>query len=291
MQNKLSVITVSYNNADHITEFLDGLRKNILNNSEIRIVDSNSTDQTVYKIKKYLDHNKKFAEIVTLIESPKNAGFAKGMNLAAKDAAGEYLFLLNPDTLIESDVFSPLIKYEQEHNDIGIIAPQLIMTNGEIQKTLKKEPTIKGLIKEYYLGQKHAYSEYFLEGNEPVEVESVYGAAMLIKTDLFRKLGGFNEKYFLYYEDADLCRKVRSLGKKVIYFPTTNLKHAVGGSKDNIRTELPTGIRTLAWFVPIKGAGRNYYQVKSRNIYHGLPKSLLMATLLYIAGKKKKKKK
>lgn len=249
MSAKVSVIIVSYNSEDFIEKCLVSLRviaKQSLLGSEIIVLDNGSTDKTAEIIEKFPE--------IKLIKSNENLGFAKGNNKAVKEASGDYLFFLNPDTEIpkpasqgeqvrdDANFFYELISFYGKTSDVGIVAPRLVMENGQVQSSVRKLPTILGAFKEYILGMQNEYSQYVPDGSSPVEVEMVYGAAMLIKKDLFEKMGGFNEKYFLYYEDADLCKRVRESGKKIFYHPGVSVKHLVGATKsESDKSELNYG--------------------------------------------------
>lgn len=242
MPHKISVITVSYNSENFIEKYINSVLAN-LQNGELIILDNASIDKTVEKLERFLPK-------IKIIKSAENLGFSKGNNKAVKEASGEYLFFLNPDTEINEPIFDQLINFYENTPNAGIVGPKLIMSNGQTQPSVRKLPSVLGAFKEYILRSKNAYSEYVPTGDKPIKVEMVYGAAMLIKKDLFDQVGGFDEKFFLYYEDADLCRRVRKLGKKIYYYPKVSIKHLVGGSKsDQNRQKL------------------NY---KSSVIYHGL---------------------
>lgn len=222
--SKVSVIIISYNSEDFIEKCVSSLLKNLPRESEIIILDNASTDKTITILEKFLPQ-------IRLIKSTENLGFAKGNNKAVKEANGEYLFFLNPDTQVKSGVINQLINFYEQTPNVGIVAPKLVMRNGQTQPSVKKLPTIWGAVKEFIFGIKNAYSEYVPEAKSPMEIEYVYGAAMLIEKNLFDKLSGFDEKYFLYYEDADLCKKVRDLGKKIYYYPGAFVMHLVGATK------------------------------------------------------------
>lgn len=223
-QIKVSVIVVSFNSEDFIEKCVTSLLRNLPKNGEIIVCDNASEDKTVEKLRK-------FKSAIKLIESSENLGFSKANNLAAKQALGEYLFFLNPDTEFKKPILDELISFYQKNSEIGIVAPKLIMPNGKIQASVKKLPTIWGAFKEYILGIKHNYSEYVPESKYPVEVEAIYGAAFLIKKNLFESVGEFDEKYFLYYEDIELCNRLKKIGKKIFYYPSVELIHMVGGTK------------------------------------------------------------
>lgn len=226
MPVKISVIIVSYNSQDFIEECLASVLRYIPRMGEIIVIDNGSEDKT-------LEILEKFGLMIKLIKSDKNLGFSKANNLVSKEASGEYLFFLNPDTEINRPIFNELINYYDKTPDCGLVGSKLVMEDNQTQPSVRKLPTVYGAFKEYVLGMKGEYSEYVPDGNEPIEVEMVYGAAMLIRKDLFEKLNGFDEKYFLYYEDADLCKRVRESGKKNYYYPKVSIKHLVGATKSS----------------------------------------------------------
>lgn len=258
---KLSVITVTFNNEESISDYLSSLNKALPQEAEVIIVDNNSSDKTV-------DNIQSFSKVI-LIQNNQNLGFAKGCNIGAKKARGEYLFFLNPDTLILDDAVNKLLNYMENHSGIGIVAPKIYHSDRRIvQESVRKLPTLWGAIKEYIFNQKNSFTQYVPKTTGPASVESVYGAAMLIKRDVFKKLNGFDEKYFLYYEDLDLCKRVDRLGLKIIYYPGAEIQHQVGKSTVG-GGKLPFGIRTLSWFIPVKNTGTIYHQIKSAAVYHG----------------------
>ena len=224
---EISLIIVAYNSDGFIEKCIKSVLKHLPKNSEVIVLDNASTDNTLKILQK-------FGANIKLIKSNKNLGFAKGNNLALKQSKGEYLFFLNPDTEVLEPVFETLLDFYKKTYDAGIIAPKLIMSDGKIQPSVKNLPTIRGAFKEYILGNKNSYSEYVPTVDKPIEVGMVYGAAMLIKRELFESVGGFDEGYFIYYEDADLCREIHMAGKKIYYYPGVSIKHMVGGVKTNL---------------------------------------------------------
>lgn len=275
---QLSVIIVTFNHQSAIKESLMGLTKNLPGSAEVIIVDNASTDRTVDEARS--------VKGVKIIEADKNLGFSRGCNLGANVASGEYLFFLNPDTRVVDDAIAKLLEYIKQHQDVGLVAPRLMLPDGQVQPSVTKLPTLSGAISEYYFHKPNAYGEYVPEGFEPVEVEAVYGAAMMVAKKNFDKVGGFDERYFLFYEDLDLCRKIGSLGLKIVYLPNFKVVHLLGESTKKIsRSELPVLVRTLALFWPMKSSGAVYYQILSGNIYHGSIIAFLIRLLIYLARK------
>jgi GT2 family glycosyltransferase len=224
MQLKLSVIIVSYNSEDFIEKCLKSVLKYLTMDGEVIVVDNASTDKTLERINNC-------GSRIKVIKNRENLGFSKANNIGAKEASGEYLFFLNPDTEITELTFEELINFYEKTPGCGLVAPKLIMSDGRIQPSISKLPTVWRAFKEYVLGIKNAYSEYVPENELPSEVERIYGAALLIKKDFFESISGFDERYFLYYEDADLCKRIRKTGKRIYIYPQVSINHLVGGTK------------------------------------------------------------
>lgn len=254
----VSVITVTYNNENNIREYLSALKKGLTSGAEVIIVDNLSTDRTVDILKQ----EKQFS----IIESRENLGFAKACNLAAKRSKGKYLFFLNPDTKITKFVLGKLIRFSELTNDAGIIAPKLVQYDGDIQPSVRKFPTLLGAIQEYYFGLKNAFEAYVPEGVDAIRIDTVVGAAMFMKKEIFEKVGGFNESYFMYYEDLEICSRVKKLGLCVYYLPDVIVYHKVGGS---------ISVKKLLWLK------------RSARIYHGFFQEICLHIILkfrYLLG-------
>lgn len=252
---RLTVIIVAYNSEDFIEDCVRSLLENLPEKSEIIVIDNNSSDNTAKKLENFVPK-------IDLIKSTTNLGFAKANNLAAKKVQGNYLFFLNPDTQITGSIFNELLGFYERESDAGIVAPKLIQPDGKVQESVKNLPTIWRAIKEFIFLMPHAYSQFIPKDDDFTEVESVYGAAMLIKRDLFNKVGGFDERFFLYYEDVDLCKRIRKLGKKIYYYPKVSIKHIVGGTKSE----------------------RNKYELNMESFikYHGRFKAMVLQMIFMI---------
>lgn len=223
---KLSVITVTYNSEKLIERLIKSLA-DLPKSSEIIMVDSGSTDNTVELVKKYGQ--------VKLIVPGENVGFGKGCNLGAQTAEGEYLLFLNPDSAVHPGAVKQMLDYAESHPSVGIVAPRLIEESGLSQPSIRRLPTLWGAFKEYYLGKAGAYAPYAPIGDQPILVECVVGAAILIKKALFDQIGGFDQRYFMYYEDTELCRQVIKRGLEIVVLPTAVVDHAVGASQSNLK--------------------------------------------------------
>lgn len=256
--NDASVIIVTFNNEETIKKCLDS----ILQNSpgvEVIVVDNNSSDRTVEIIKS-------FKEEVILVGAGANLGFSKSNNLGALSARREYLIFLNPDTkILQKGSLGKLQEVLMENPSFGLLGPKLMFPDGRQQKTVRSLPTIARAFKEYVLGIKGSYDFYIPEGNGLIEVESVVGACMVIKRDVFERAGKFDEKYFLYFEDLDLCRKVRKLGFKVGFYPEVEIAHNEGVSG--------------------KGQKTNKLLQESAKKYHGLLEDFFIQSIIRIGSR------
>lgn len=220
---KVSVIIVAYNSGEYIKECLRSIDKHLQLPHEIIVVDNNSADNTLEVVK--VNGVK-----VNLMLQKSNLGFSKANNLAVAEADGDYLFFLNPDTKILDGKITELVNYLDIHRDTAIAAPKLIDENGDTQPSVQKLPTINNALAQYVMGEKNAYDHYAPEGDSPLEVESVVGGAMVISKKVYQGSGGFSNKYFMYFEDLDLCRKLQKAGWKVVYLPQVRVEHKIGGS-------------------------------------------------------------
>ncbi|OBQ19853.1 glycosyltransferase family 2 protein [Anabaena sp. AL93] len=237
----ISIILVNYNGADVLIDCLNSLEKFIpRDNCEIIVVDNNSQDNSVDIL------NDKFPNI-KLIKLPKNVGFGAGNNAGAKVAKGEFIFLLNTDTIVESNILPHLIELMSENTDVGIIGPKLLFPDGSFQISFSPEISLKG---EFAARKLHKNAEdknnlHIIEKDfqDIKEVDIVVGAAFFIRADLFNLLGGFDEKFFMYFEESDLCQRVRNEGYKILYTPHVSLIHIRGYSVKKISNKMAVEYR------------------------------------------------
>lgn len=225
-RNSISVIIVTFNNAKTILDCLNSIDEGV----EIIIVDNNSSDATVSIISKAYDQK------IKLIQNSSNLGFGKAVNIGTREAWGEYLCFLNPDARFKSKKgVQDLVKVLEDHPDYGLIGPKLLYLNGEPRKTAKNLPTLAQAFKEYVLGIGNSYDFYTPVKKGLAQVESVVGACMVLKKSLFDRIKGFDERFFMYYEDIDLCRKIRLKGLKIGYFSEIEVEHIEGVSGRNVK--------------------------------------------------------
>lgn len=228
----LSIIIVQHNSQILTIQAIESLRANLRNDYEVIVVDNCSKDDDPKVLKE------KFPEI-NLIVNDKNYGFGKANNLGVKEAKGDLILFLNNDTLIKSD-FTSLIKDTFLHNQlIGVIGPKLLNKDLSLQLSHSKLPSFfnefvtKIVSKMFYKNIKPVVSLVSKKYKERKYVAFVTGASLFIRKNLFVKIGGFDERMFMYFEDADLCKRVLDSGYKVLFIPEIEILHLRGASWNN----------------------------------------------------------
>jgi len=180
---------------------------------------------------------------VKYIKSPSNLGYGGGNNLGAKSATGDYLFFLNPDTLVKNDAIEQLYKFIKSKNNIGIVSPLLVDNNSKPFKAQsRKELTPLNAIYSFsflrkFLPNKNIYNDDFFrtwDKTTPMEAETIPGAALMISKKLFDTVNGFDEHFFLYFEENDLSKRIKKIGYKLFIYPKSIIIHQVGQSTKNV---------------------------------------------------------
>jgi len=219
---KVSIVIVNFQSKKYLASNLLSIRNKISSEliSEIIIVNNDR--------KENLEEIEAEFPKIKLIECEKNIGFGAANNLAAKKALGRYLFFLNPDCeIINCDIKKIIFEMEKDAK-IGIIGGQLLKKNGETQQwSAGIETSLLNLIKNN-LG--FSRSRKIWKSEKKITTDWVSGTAMIIEKNLFQKIGGFDEKFFMYFEDMDLCGRIRKIGRKIVYFPQLKARHLEGGS-------------------------------------------------------------
>lgn len=224
---KVSVVIVNYNVRYFIETCILSVQKaldNFSEEGEIIVVDNVSTDSSCKMIRNRFPN-------VTLIENTENVGFSRANNQGVDIAKGEYVLILNPDTVVGEDLFNELSEFVAKHDDIGALGVQLVDGTGRFLPESKRGiPTPKAsFYKMLGSGRGKYYAEY-LTCHGVGEIDVLVGAFMLIKKERYQKVGGFDEDYFMYGEDIDLSYKLQKAGYKNYYLGTTKVIHYKGES-------------------------------------------------------------
>jgi len=212
-QPDLSIIVVSYNTADLIGDCLKSVFEASNITREVFVVDNASTDGSP-------DFIKDSFPSVHLVANTENIGFAAANNQVLPRCKGKYIFLLNPDTEVISDTFSEAISFMDTNPRIGLAGTKIINPDGTLQWSVSYK----------YPGQRYAASELL---GLPGKIACVLGASMIGRSELIKKIGGFDEDFFLYGEDQDLCLRIRKLDYEIGYIDSATVIHLGGQSEKN----------------------------------------------------------
>jgi len=233
----ISIITVTWNSAEWIGGQIKSVKAGCKDISfEEIIVDNASGDSTVEIINKVGAEN--FLPL-QLIKNNKNTGFASANNQAAKLARGELLLFLNPDMRVEDGSLDKMVEWMRKHADVGLAGCKLLDDQGSLNKNAlpRRFPTIWNqmavILKLPHLFPAIVDNYLFKDFNPDLEqeVDSVRGSFMMMRREVYEKLGwAFDPRYFIWFEDVDLCREVKKMGLKVMYTPVIACVDYVGRS-------------------------------------------------------------
>lgn len=236
---KLSIIIVSWNVAKDLSNCLKSIGECPPScEFEIIVVDNASTDDTVDVIKK------NFPDVLA-ITNDKNLGFAAANNQGIAKAEGEYVLLLNPDTIVHSVALDTLVMFMDDNADVGICGPKLSNDDGSIQRSVRRFPSFLGALHRHtafkFVGIfKKEYKKWLMKDfryNEQRDVEQLIGAAMMIRRSVLDEVGVMDENFFMYYEEVDLCYRVKKAGYRITFTPATDITHLGGQSSGQIPVE------------------------------------------------------
>lgn len=232
-QMQLSVIILNYNVRYFLELCVLSVQKAIQSlDAEIIVVDNNSSDDSCAMMKQ------RFPSI-KLIENKENSGFPKGNNIAVKEAKGEYVCILNPDTVVAEDTFEKVLAFAKKQTDLGIVGCKLIDGTGNFLPESKRGiPTpwvafTKVFNLYEWFPKSSLFNKYYaqhLNENQTGKVEILVGAFMVMKRELYTELGGFDENCFMYSDDIDLSYMALQKGKSNYYFHETAIIHYKGES-------------------------------------------------------------
>lgn len=237
-QIDLSVIVLNWNARDYLLACLRSIvSQNWRHRIEVIVVDNKSSiDQSVRFVRR------EFPQI-QLIAHDKNLGFAGGNNSAIPFARGRYLLFLNPDTVIHDGAFDTLLDFLDTHPKCGACGPKLLNENGTLQKSCRAFPTFgTGLFRSTFLGRmfpKNPWTRDYLmldfDHSHEAQVDWLSGAALCVRRETLNEIGTWDESFFMYCEDVDLCYRMKEAKWERWYVPQAVVTHRIGASSDWIQ--------------------------------------------------------
>ncbi|MBI4098011.1 MAG: glycosyltransferase family 2 protein, partial [Candidatus Levybacteria bacterium] len=220
---KLTISVVNFNGGNYLILCLASLKK-VKDEIEfdVYVIDNASTDGSIEKAKG------KFPEFNYILNN-ENLGFGKAHNLVLKKAETPYVLTLNPDTDVPPGVLSYMVKFMDENSEVGASSPRVEKADGTLDIASHRGfPSPWASFLYYFLKNDSLYHLTNRPMNQVHEVDSIVGAFMLIRKSVLDKVGYFDEDYFLYAEDIDLCYRIKKAGFKIMFVPKVKVTHAKG---------------------------------------------------------------
>ncbi len=243
MDVKATIIVLAYNTPDLVLQCLRNFNDTLIGrNWQIIVVDNGSAADLRPRIQGNFDG-------VDLIRSERNRGFAAGNNLGLRAAKGEFVILMNSDIIARADVLEALIESMQLDPQSGAMSPRLLTAKGEPQafafgaETSPGYMIRRGMRSVLGLGSMHDWSV-----KEPIDVAWASAACLCVRRSVIESVGGLDERYPLYFEDADWCMRIRAAGWRVIYNPHLQVTHLGGASQPDTADRSELYYRSLLLF-------------------------------------------
>ena len=225
----LSILIVNWNTKGFLLRCLRSIFETREEDSwEVIVVDNGSRDGSGEEAKRRFP-------VIRLIENEKNLGFAKAMNQGLQQSSGRYALLLNPDTQVKEGAIERLLSFMAAHPEVGISGGHLLNRDGSKQNSIANFPSLatellnKSLLRwmfpKRFPGKGRNYSE-------PIEVDSVIGACMIVRRETMEQVGPLDEDYFLFLEETDWCYRMKKAGWKVYHLPQAEIYHDQGKSAE-----------------------------------------------------------
>jgi GT2 family glycosyltransferase len=229
----IDLIIVNYNSTRFVLRCLGTIRHMIEEQRvHVHLQDNGSSDG--------LEGISELFPNVSVTRNEKNIGFARAVNKALKVCKSKYVVILNPDTVVTDGFLSSTLEYMDEHKDVGVLGPAILNPDGSVQGSARAFPGVltalfgrraplSRLLPKNPITRANVLSRNS-DGVTPLEVDWVSGACMVVRRKAFSEVGLLDSRFFLYWEDADWCRRMWAKGWKVVYFPSAKVIHQVGAS-------------------------------------------------------------
>jgi GT2 family glycosyltransferase len=200
-----------------------------------------------------------------LVATDANPGFAAGVNRAARASCGGYLFLLNPDSVLHGNVVQGLVAWLEDHPRVGAVGPLVQESDGSVQASARRFPGLTTLFagRTSWLTRRWPGNRWTRRnlaaldaGEGPIDVDWVSGACMMIRREAFESVEGFDERFFMYWEDADFCFRLKRAGWSVVYHPGGRVTHLTGRSSARAHRRSLVAFHRSAYRYFRKNSGR-----------------------------------
>ena len=290
----LSIIIVNYGTYKLTKNTINSILKQKIDfEYEIFLVDSNSPDNSFFKLKEYFEDEIKKG-LIKPIASDFNRGFAYANNIAIKNSSAKYILLLNSDTIVKKDTLNNVMRSMLNDENIGVLGCKVLLEDGSLDKASKRsfpDPTnsfyrLFGLAKLFPNNKKFTkYNISDLDDNGVYEVDSLTGAFMLVRSEAIKKVGLLDETFFMYGEDIDWCYRIKKEGWKILYYGKSEIIHLKGASSKKKRGKLIYEFYR-AMYVFYNKHYKNKYSILTRvTVYCGIAILFLLKIILNLFKK------
>lgn len=254
---ELSIIIVSWNVKKELITALKSIQEYSPRcDFETIVIDNASTDGTSEMI------SGDFPDVIT-IENKENRGFAAANNQGIEKSQGQYILLLNPDTILHSGSLDLLINFMDRNEDVGACGPKLLNADGTVQRSVRRFPTFRAALYRHtilnlvglFRGQYRKWLMKDFTYDVQADVCQLMGAALLIRNSIIRQVGAMDEAFFMYFEEVDLCYRIRQAGWRIVFNPEVVITHIGGSSAEQIpaQKQVMMFMSMLAFFKKHRG--------------------------------------
>ncbi len=228
---KISAIILNYKTGRDAWKCAQSLlRQTMADQLEILIIDNHSSDDSIGYLRNRVRATNASVP-VRILEARHNQGYGQGNALGIRSAKGEYILIINPDNELEPAGLEKMVHVMEWDDSIGILAPQLIHEDGTIRDSYRTFPTFTDLfikriplLRRLFPGRMKRYLQHDMNSSVTRDVDWVAGACFVMRRSLYADLGGFDQRFFLFFEDTDLCRRCWKSGHRVVYFPEVHAR-------------------------------------------------------------------
>ena len=231
-----TIVIVSFNSGQALVRCLESIALHATG-ARVIVIDNASSDGS-------MQHLARRDSRVTLVLNQENVGFGRGINQGVRAASTEHVLMLNPDCVLVAGALETLVEELATHPECAIVGPRILNEDGSVQGSARGDPSIltglfgrTSLLSRLFPSSSLARRNLRVDpsSNESYAVDWVSGACMLARRSDLLDVSGFDERYFLYWEDADLCRRLRNAGRTIRYVPAATIAHTCGVSSRSVR--------------------------------------------------------
>ena len=235
----LTIIIVNWNTRDLLIDCLNSIQENLgtvpTPQTETFVVDNASSDGSAEAVRSSFPR-------VHLIENRDNVGFSRANNQAAELAQGKYVLLLNPDTMLQPSAIKTMIAYLDSHDYVGAVGPRIVNPDGTVQVSIYPQPTLlRETWRLFHLDRIVPYGSYstsILDSESPRVVDILMGVCIMLRREIVQNLGLFDEQFFVFSEDFDMCVRIRKAGWQIHWLPKAEITHHESQSTKQIPDEM-----------------------------------------------------